>query len=269
MLIMPEKTKVLRLSDILQQFETSSSTDGTTKTAASAGKDSESNVVTPDQVAAILGEAQGDPSAQGGQDIDPETLAALQQQQAGAGGGKGQQQALLAAANAQAEQEDAAKQAITEAAKGVVQAETTYNMAVESLKQLAKQAQEKELTALEKDAQVFGKLFADGFFDTLQEKQAHTEITKEAYDMTKSYLNTIKDVMIKEAYEAGVEEAQNIKGIDEDDYTNISKEAYDITRVSLNALEKEASGSLSDDAESEMVAISRNAYSVVKQFLGK
>lgn len=224
---MPEKSKILKLSDILSQFDES---QDTTKTAAAAATDP--NVVTPDQVADILGQQQ--------QQMSPDDAAAAAAAQA-------QQMSPEEMAAAQQQQEEQVKDAIADAARGVVAAQQQYDASVEALKSIAKQAQEKEEASVTKEASEFGKLFANGFMEALEEKQTREAIIKEAYDLTRSALNS--------------EEVHGDPEIDADEYVKIAHAAYDAT------LEKLAGERSEDEINASLIDVARESYMLTKNAL--
>lgn len=209
---MTDKRKSLRLGDILDSFKTT-----LTKTSADGG--------TPSPVA---DDAQADLQAQAAAEAEAQAAAEAQAQ-----------------AQAQADPDgdgdnDTANDAIADAARNVVNADQQLDNAVDALKTIAKQAQEKESSALEKDASEFGKIFADSFLSELEERAEFGTLQKNAYDMTlqkvaEEELPEMFENITKEAYDITMAKVAEVsEDINEDTYNSIIKEAYDITMSTLD-----------------------------------
>jgi len=175
---MSTRTHKIQLGDVLAQFQ-----EGLKKTAEG---------LTPEQEAAL---AQGDPQA-----------PIMDSMQLG-GPAQAQPTEEELAAAAAAEEEDRAREAqaaqaaqdvqepegtpiidedsaIEEAAKNVAEASAAKEDAVEALKEIASQAQANEAELMGKEAEEFGKLFAESFAEELEKKAALEQAEINAAQMT-------------------------------------------------------------------------------------
>lgn len=219
---MTDKRKVMRLGDIIDSFKTSLS-----KTAANGEP-------TEDDQAAAQAQAQAQ--------ADADAQAQAQAQAAAA------PQAPAVDPDGDGD-DDSSNEVLTAAAQNVVNADQQLDNAVDALKSIAKQAQDTEASALEKDASEFGKIFADSFLETLNERAEVSAIQKEAYDITMSKIAEVNDVVDEDTYTAIVKEAYDMtieatkvdlqkvaetEEISEDTLNQIIKEAYDLTMNSVD-----------------------------------
>jgi hypothetical protein len=148
-----------------------------------------------------------------------------------------------------AEATQAAKeQAIEEAAQVIAEASKDQVAAVESLKEIAKQASENENTLLKKEASMFGKIFAKSLVSTLEKKALEEEVFSGAYASTMesiedaklskyaeevytdSYINTLSTLAALESYNLALDKCAELNSnVMDGKITAIVKEAYDMT----------------------------------------
>lgn len=141
------------------------------------------------------------------------------------------------AAAGEAPPEVPTEDALVAAAHAVSATKAQATAAVENLKAIAKTAQAREMSALEKEASEFGHIFAHTVASDLAEQSNIVELTNNAYTATMNKIaeenNEVQeayDNMVKEAYELTM---QKVAAAEEEEMAQlldgISKEAFDLT----------------------------------------
>lgn len=210
---MSDKRKVFKLGDIVDAFRTT-----VTKTAADELPPGVPVGMADDPQAAAQAQAQAEAEAQ-----------AAAQAQSGAQDPDGDGD------------NDATNGIVADAAKNVVNAEQQLDTAVDALKSIAKQAQDNEASALEKDASEFGKIFADSFLEEVNTRSEVASIQKQAYDITLQKIaeesggtDEMYESITKEAYDITLKKVAEEDNISEEVLNDIIKEAYDLTMSNID-----------------------------------
>ena len=224
---MSDKRKVLRLSDVLDSFKTTLN-----KTAGA------------EMAPGVPVNMEDDPQAVAAAQAQSQQMQAEAEAQAQADA-QAQQDAAAAAAPPQDPDgdgdNDALNDTVVAAAQNVVNSNQQLDNSVDTLKAIAKHANEKETAALEKDASEFGRIFADSFLDEINTRSEISTIQKQAYDITLQKVaegNEAPEMMeniVKEAYDITMQKiAEQDSTLPEDTYNAIIKEAYDLTMNSVD-----------------------------------